>query len=100
MRVFAGEVVQADILCKGRLTLGVGRGAFAYGVDRLGTPIAETRQKFDESFDVLCALLSREEVSWDGRYYRFEPITIMPPSMRASVFHASRATTACSSGGR
>ncbi len=82
MRIFAGEVVQADILCKGRLTLGVGRGAFAYEVDRLGTPIAETRQKFDESFDVLCALLSREEVSWDGKYYRFEPMTVMPRPVR------------------
>ncbi|WP_421594562.1 LLM class flavin-dependent oxidoreductase [Shinella sp. M27] len=82
MRIFAGEVVQADILCNGRLVLGVGRGAFAYEVERLGTPIAETRKKFDESFDVLCALLSREEVSWDGEYYRFEPITIMPRPAR------------------
>jgi len=29
MRVFAGEVTQADILKDGRLVLGVGRGAFA-----------------------------------------------------------------------
>lgn len=82
MRIFAGEVAQADILCNGRLTLGVGRGAFAYEVERLGTPIGETRQKFDESFDVLSALLSREEVSWDGAYYRFDPLTVMPRPVR------------------
>jgi len=29
MRVFAGEVVQAQVLCVGRLMLGVGKGAFA-----------------------------------------------------------------------
>jgi alkanesulfonate monooxygenase SsuD/methylene tetrahydromethanopterin reductase-like flavin-dependent oxidoreductase (luciferase family) len=78
MRVFAGEVVQASMLCEGRLVLGVGRGAFAYEVGRLGTPIEETRAKFEESLAVLQALLTREEVSWDGDHYRFDPITIMP----------------------
>lgn len=78
MRIFAGEVVQADILTDGRLVLGVGRGAFAYEMARLGAPIEESRARFDESLDVLIALLSREEVSWDGEYYRFEPLTIMP----------------------
>ncbi|MEM9278423.1 MAG: LLM class flavin-dependent oxidoreductase, partial [Pseudomonadota bacterium] len=33
--------------------------------------------------DVLKALLSEEEVSWDGKYYQFEPITIMPRPVRA-----------------
>ncbi len=81
MRVFAGEVVQADILTDGRLVLGVGRGAFAYEMARLGSPIEESKPKFDESLDVLVALLTEEEVSWDGEYYRFEPLTIMPRPM-------------------
>ncbi|MEW6633773.1 MAG: LLM class flavin-dependent oxidoreductase [Pseudomonadota bacterium] len=78
MRTFAGEVVQASMLCDGRLVLGVGRGAFAYEVARLGTPIEQTRAKFEESLAVLQALLTREEVSWDGEFYRFDPITVMP----------------------
>jgi flavin-dependent trigonelline monooxygenase, oxygenase component len=78
MRVFAGQVIQADILCDGRLILGVGRGAFAYELGRMGKPIEESRQRFDESLEVLIALLEREEVSWDGRYYQFAPITVMP----------------------
>jgi alkanesulfonate monooxygenase SsuD/methylene tetrahydromethanopterin reductase-like flavin-dependent oxidoreductase (luciferase family) len=78
MRIFAGQVVLADILCDGRLVLGVGRGAFAYELARLGKPIEESRDRFDESLAVLTALLEREEVSWDGRYYRFAPLTIMP----------------------
>lgn len=78
MRVFAGEVVQASMLCDGRLILGVGRGAFAYEVARLGTPIEQTKHKFEESLSVLEALLTREDVSWNGDHYRFEPITIMP----------------------
>jgi alkanesulfonate monooxygenase SsuD/methylene tetrahydromethanopterin reductase-like flavin-dependent oxidoreductase (luciferase family) len=78
MRIFAGQVIQADILCEGRLVLGVGRGAFAYELARMGKPIEESRERFDESLNVLMALLAREEVSWDGKYYRFAPITVMP----------------------
>src|SRR3546814_1276262 len=82
MRIFAGEAIQADMLCEGRLVVGVGRGAFAYELERLGTSITETRTKFDESLAVLQALLSREEVHWDGTYYKFEPLTVMPRPMR------------------
>ncbi|QGX97400.1 LLM class flavin-dependent oxidoreductase [Roseovarius faecimaris] len=82
MRVYAGEVVVADIFCEGRLMLGVGRGAFAYEMERLGVPMEETRERFDESLNVLQALLTQEEVGWDGAYYQFEPITIMPRPVR------------------
>ena len=83
MRILAGEVAQADILCDGRLVLGVGRGAFAWEMARLGSPIEASREKFDESLDVLQALLTGEDVAWHGRYYDFEPLTIMPRPMRA-----------------
>ena len=39
MRTYAGEVATADILTDGRLILGVGRGAFAWEMERLGFPI-------------------------------------------------------------
>ena len=42
-------------------------------------PLEISREKFDESLDVLTALLSREEVSWDGKYYKFDKLTVMPP---------------------
>jgi alkanesulfonate monooxygenase SsuD/methylene tetrahydromethanopterin reductase-like flavin-dependent oxidoreductase (luciferase family) len=82
MRIFAGEIVVADILTEGRLMLGVGRGAFAYEMERLVVPMSETRERFDESLDVLQALLGEEEVRWNGNYYRFEPLTIMPRPVR------------------
>ncbi len=78
MRSFAGEVVVADIFTEGRLILGVGRGAFKYEMERLGIPMEETLPRFNESLDVLQALLCREDVSWDGEYYKFEPLTVMP----------------------
>ena len=44
--------------------------------------MAETQERFNESLDVLQALLSEEEVSWNGKYYAFEPLTIMPRPVR------------------
>ena len=78
MRIFAGQAIQADILCEGRLILGVGRGAFSYEMARMGVPIETSREKFDESLNLLIALFTQEEVSWDGKYYKFAPITVMP----------------------
>lgn len=78
MRVFAGEVVQAQALCDGRLMLGVGKGAFGYETGRLDVPMAETKARFDEALQVLEALLTGEEVSWAGTHYNFAPLTIMP----------------------
>ncbi len=78
MRTFAGELVATDIFTEGRMLFGVGRGAFGFEMDRLGVPLDISREKFDESLDLLMALLTEEEVSWDGKYYQFDPLTIMP----------------------
>ena len=78
MRTYAGEVATADILTDGRLILGVARGAFPWEMKRLGTPIEYSKEKFTESLEVLQKLLSEEEVSFSGKYYNFETLTIMP----------------------
>ena len=70
MRILAGEIVCADIFTDHRLMLGVGRGAFKFEMDRLGVPLEISREKFDESLNLLQALLDEEEVSWDGKYYQ------------------------------
>ena len=64
MRTYAGEVATADILTDGRLILGVGRGAFAWEMERLGSPIEFSKEKFKESLEVLQLLLTQENVSW------------------------------------
>lgn len=84
MRIYAGEVIVADIFTGSRLVLGMGRGGYGYGyeMERLGVPVAETRARFDESLEVFRALLTREEVAWDGTFYKFDPITVMPRPAR------------------
>ena len=78
MRIFAGEVVQAQALCDGRLMLGVGKGAFGFETGRIGVPIEDTKPRFEEALAVLEALLTRVDVAWDGTWYKFDPLTIMP----------------------
>ena len=78
MRTYAGDVATADILTDGRLILGVGRGAFPWEMKRLGTPIEISKEKFVESLDVLQLLLKNKEVSYQGKFYDFDPLTIMP----------------------
>jgi len=78
MRVYAGELVCADIFTDHRLLVGLGRGAFPFETARMGVPIDKTLEKFNESVAVLQALLAEEEVSWCGKYYQFEPLTVMP----------------------
>ena len=78
MRTYAGEVSEADILTDGRMILGVGRGAFAWEMSKLGSPINESKEKFSESLEVLQLLLSEENISWHGKYYNIDELTIMP----------------------
>jgi alkanesulfonate monooxygenase SsuD/methylene tetrahydromethanopterin reductase-like flavin-dependent oxidoreductase (luciferase family) len=78
VRRLAGEIAQADCLMGGRLQIGVGRGAFRYEFDRLGIPVEESRERFDESLELLIKLLSEVEVSWRGKYYNFPSLTITP----------------------
>ena len=85
VRTYAGEVATADILTDGRLILGVGRGAFPWEMKRLGTPIEQSKEKFVESLEVLQLLLKNKEVSYKGKYYDFEPLTIMPRPISNSI---------------
>ena len=78
MRVFAGEVIQAQALCDGRLMLGVGKGAFGFETGRLGVPFDQTKPRFEEDLKLLEALLTQEDVAWNSPRYSFEPLTIMP----------------------
>ncbi len=78
MRVFAGEIVEAQALCDGRLMLGVGKGAFGFETGRIGVPIEETKAHFEEDLKLLKQLLTQEDVSSNTPRYTFAPLTIMP----------------------
>lgn len=78
----AGQIAQADCLSGGRVQIGVGRGAYRYEFARLGVPFDEARERFGDSLNLLVELLSKEDVSWNSRFYTLPPTTITPRPMQ------------------
>jgi F420-dependent oxidoreductase-like protein len=85
--VLANMAATLDIVCGGRLELGLGAGwneeeSGAYGIE-LGTP-SERSDRFEEGCEVITRLLSEETTTFDGTYYqlrdaRCEPKPVQRP---------------------
>jgi len=68
-----------DVLCEGRLTLGVGVGGeFPPEFAACGIPVAERGPRADESIQVLRTLWTESNASFHGKYFDFGPVTIDP----------------------
>ncbi len=76
--VVAEEIATADVLSGGRLDVGLGRGYQRYEFDRLGHTLDESRERFDESVDILLKAFSGEPFAHEGKYYRFDETSIFP----------------------
>jgi alkanesulfonate monooxygenase SsuD/methylene tetrahydromethanopterin reductase-like flavin-dependent oxidoreductase (luciferase family) len=75
-------VIGIDILSSGRLFAGVGPGSNKGDYDVCGISFEERWKRFDEALQVLKLLWEQEskgkEVDYNGRYYKFEKITLAP----------------------
>ncbi|MDF3290501.1 LLM class flavin-dependent oxidoreductase [Streptomyces silvisoli] len=74
----AGKLAMLDNLCGGRLDVGFGRGFLPDEFDWFGIPIDESRRRFTEGVEACRRLWSEENVTWEGEFYRFGPITLLP----------------------
>jgi alkanesulfonate monooxygenase len=75
---FAKEWATLDLLSGGRSILGVGVGWHQEEFRLMGVPHAERGRRMEECLEILLALWSRDEVTYEGRYYRFRDLTIEP----------------------
>jgi alkanesulfonate monooxygenase SsuD/methylene tetrahydromethanopterin reductase-like flavin-dependent oxidoreductase (luciferase family) len=73
----AGEIAAADILTDGRLETGLGRG-HAWLFARSGVELAESRGRFEEAVEVLLRAWTQERFNFEGRYYRFRDLSVVP----------------------
>src|SRR5437870_2291297 len=85
-----------DVLCGGRLVMGVGVGLIEKEMRAMGTPFAERGAFTDEAIAVMRALWSAEEPRFAGKYYRFEEMKFSPrplqtPSIPLVIGGVSRA---------
>lgn len=67
-----------DALSGGRLTVGVGVGWSEAEYEALGHEFADRGRRLDEILDLWRVIWRDDPVSFDGTYYRFEDIRVLP----------------------
>ena len=78
--LLAEQVATLDLLSRGRLDLGVGKGYRHNEFAGFAMPPDEAEPRFEEVLDVLVrALASEEPFSHRGRFFRFDEVVVEPP---------------------
>ena len=73
----AEELAMLDCLSKGRLIAGVGRGApREYKIFNI--PMSESRERFEECYEVMKRAWYEESFSFEGKYYSYKDVSIWP----------------------
>jgi alkanesulfonate monooxygenase SsuD/methylene tetrahydromethanopterin reductase-like flavin-dependent oxidoreductase (luciferase family) len=75
----AGEIGLADILCDGRLEIGLGRGAFHYEFDRFGVDEQIAAQRLRDGMDAIDGLLTHDDFEYQGRTSTAVPKPLQRP---------------------
>jgi alkanesulfonate monooxygenase SsuD/methylene tetrahydromethanopterin reductase-like flavin-dependent oxidoreductase (luciferase family) len=74
----AEEVATLDHISGGRLIFGVGRSGFQNTYEAYGVPYGESRERFGEVLDVLKLAWTDERFSFEGSFYKFRNVTVVP----------------------
>src|SRR5215470_4370246 len=78
--LLAEQVATLDLLSRGRLDLGVGKGYRHNEFSGFAMPPDEAEPRFEEVLDVLVrALASDAPFSHRGRFFRFDTVVVEPP---------------------
>jgi alkanesulfonate monooxygenase SsuD/methylene tetrahydromethanopterin reductase-like flavin-dependent oxidoreductase (luciferase family) len=74
----AEEVATLDNISRGRLNLGVGRSGFPWAYEGYNIPYSESRERFREYFEVMKLAWTQERFSYQGQYYNFQDVCLVP----------------------
>src|SRR5437773_1038542 len=74
----AEQVAMLDILSRGRLLIGFGRGAARLEYDGIRIPMDEARERFIEAAEVVVKALKHEHFSHQGKYFQIPEMSIRP----------------------
>jgi probable F420-dependent oxidoreductase len=74
-----------DVVCGGRLVLGVGVGTLREEFDLLGAPFEDRGERADDALRALRASLSSKEPAYEGTHYSFGGLAIEPCAVQARV---------------
>ena len=79
--LLAKLVASLDVISGGRLDFGIGIGGqrnTRVEFDAVGVPAEERGRRANEMLDLLPRLWTEDRVSFDGRYYRCQGVTLLP----------------------
>jgi alkanesulfonate monooxygenase SsuD/methylene tetrahydromethanopterin reductase-like flavin-dependent oxidoreductase (luciferase family) len=75
----AHQIAYLDIVSRGRYTtIGLGRGVAKSEFDAVGVPREESRQRFDETLEILKLAFTQERFSYEGRIFKIPPMSLRP----------------------
>jgi alkanesulfonate monooxygenase SsuD/methylene tetrahydromethanopterin reductase-like flavin-dependent oxidoreductase (luciferase family) len=74
----AEDVATLDHLCKGRLDFGVGRSGLPEHYTGFNVPYEESRERFQETLDILVKAWTEERFTYEGKYWQFRDVCLVP----------------------
>lgn len=74
----AEEWAMVDLLSDGRLDFGIGRGYQPKEFAGLGISMERTRERFDESVEIIKRAWTQDEVAFRGEFYQVPGIAVFP----------------------
>jgi alkanesulfonate monooxygenase SsuD/methylene tetrahydromethanopterin reductase-like flavin-dependent oxidoreductase (luciferase family) len=74
----AEEIATLDQISHGRLNIGIGRSGFPWAYEGYNISYAESRERFREFFDVMKLAWIEERFSYEGHYYTFKDVCLIP----------------------
>ncbi|HXT80150.1 MAG TPA: LLM class flavin-dependent oxidoreductase [Acetobacteraceae bacterium] len=74
----AEEAATVDQLSRGRLIFGVGRSGVAKTYEAYNIPYAESRDRFTETLDIIQKAFTEPVVSYNGKYFQFQDVSVTP----------------------
>jgi len=83
--LIAKQAAEVDVLCGGRLRLGIGVGWNHVEYEALGTEWKTRGARQAEQIEVLRRLWSGEVVDFIGRFHRLEKVTVVPPPVQRPI---------------
>ncbi len=83
----AHQIAYLDIVSNGRYTtIGLGRGVSKSEFDAVGVPREESRQRFNETLDILELAFSRPRFSYEGEIFKIPEMSLRPAPKSRDLF--------------
>ena len=78
----AEDLATLDHLSRGRLAFGIGRGQQPHEFAGYAVPLDESRQRFDEAFEIITGLWKNDRFGYDGRFWKIPEVNLLPKPLQ------------------